>query len=294
MKKNIFLLPVSKSGSSKLLYNNRYNSFCFQNEPGSMYVNDGKVNGADFWGIEKASNNGFLPHYIYITSDEEIKDHAWYYTTRFNIGIAKNEGDSKIERTTNSYKKIILTTDTDLIADGVQAIDDKFLEWFVKNPSCEFVETELLDVSEVLWEEYFKKHGVYPKYPYYEKVIIPQEERKQETVKVPCSLCDGTGETVFSGTYTTQRKCDLCNGEKYWDKKVLVESPHESKQETLKAATYILQNSTYGAMGKDIEEGVKCQAERMYSEEEVLQLLNDIRGENPIDVDNWFEQNKKK
>ena len=27
-------------------------------------------------------------------------------------------------------KKIILTTDTDLIADGVQAIDDNFLEWF--------------------------------------------------------------------------------------------------------------------------------------------------------------------
>ena len=37
-------------------------------------------------------------------------------------------------------KKIILTTDQDLIKDGVQAIDDEFLEWFVKNPNCEFVE----------------------------------------------------------------------------------------------------------------------------------------------------------
>ena len=37
-------------------------------------------------------------------------------------------------------KKIILTTDQDLIKDGVQAIDDDFLEWFVKNPSCEVVD----------------------------------------------------------------------------------------------------------------------------------------------------------
>ena len=36
-------------------------------------------------------------------------------------------------------KKIILTTNQDLIKDGVQAIDDEFLEWFVKNPSCEEV-----------------------------------------------------------------------------------------------------------------------------------------------------------
>ncbi len=40
---------------------------------------------------------------------------------------------------TKKFKKIILTTDQDLIKDGVQAIDDEFLEWFVKNPSCEYV-----------------------------------------------------------------------------------------------------------------------------------------------------------
>jgi hypothetical protein len=30
-------------------------------------------------------------------------------------------------------QKIILTTDLDLIKDGVQSIDNEFLEWFVKN-----------------------------------------------------------------------------------------------------------------------------------------------------------------
>jgi hypothetical protein len=55
-----------------------------------------------------------------------------------------------------------------LIKDGVQSIDDEFLEWFVKNPSCEFVEVDKnwnypLDKS---WE--------------YKLRIIPKEEPKQE------------------------------------------------------------------------------------------------------------------
>jgi hypothetical protein len=37
-------------------------------------------------------------------------------------------------------KKIILTTDQDLIAEGIQPIDDTFLQWFVNNSSCEFVD----------------------------------------------------------------------------------------------------------------------------------------------------------
>ncbi len=70
--------------------------------------------------------------HIYITSDEEIKEGDWFYNPKFNeIGINYNP---------DSCKKIILTTDQDLINDGVQSIDDEFLKWFIKNPSCEFVE----------------------------------------------------------------------------------------------------------------------------------------------------------
>ncbi len=75
---------------------------------------------------------------IYITSDEEIKEGDWCFDIELNkiekcqySGIFKN------------WKKIILTTDQDLIADGVQAIDDEFLEWFVKNPSCEKISFEV-------------------------------------------------------------------------------------------------------------------------------------------------------
>jgi hypothetical protein len=39
----------------------------------------------------------------------------------------------KIIKCLKVAKKIILTTDLDLIKDGVQSIDNEFLEWFVKN-----------------------------------------------------------------------------------------------------------------------------------------------------------------
>ena len=73
-------------------------------------------------------------HNIYITSDEEIKEGGWHYNLALNI----------VEKTTNFdngvlQEKIILTTDQDLIADGVQEIDDKFLEWFCsKNGKVDF------------------------------------------------------------------------------------------------------------------------------------------------------------
>jgi uncharacterized protein YutD len=45
---------------------------------------------------------------------------------------------------------------------------------------------------------------------------------------------------------------------------------------------------------KSFIEGAKYQQERSYSEEEVKTLLLDCRSENPIDVNKWFEQFKKK
>ena len=94
--------------------------------------------------------------HIYITSDKELKMGDWVYSVRHFVG--------KFGFFENSYqnecKKIILTTDQNLINDGVQAIDDDFLEWFVKNPSCESVEVN--------------RDWGYP------KIIIPSEENSIE------------------------------------------------------------------------------------------------------------------
>ena len=73
---------------------------------------------------------------IFITSDEEKpKDGDYMFFDGVVLKLGKKENPKNRE-------KIILTTDQDLIKDGVQAIDDEFLEWFVKNTSCDYIEIE--------------------------------------------------------------------------------------------------------------------------------------------------------
>lgn len=85
--------------------------------------------------------------HIYITNDEEIKQGDWCINLNSLYNhkeLCRIDNQLELERyakkTSNKCKKIILTTDADLIKDGVQTIPDEFLEWFVKNPSCEYVE----------------------------------------------------------------------------------------------------------------------------------------------------------
>ena len=70
------------------------------------------------------------------------------------------------------------------------------------------------------------------------------------------------------------------------------------KQETLEEAAILnCQSITHPYCDREklmFIKGAKWQEERMYNEEEVLSILNDFIGENPIDVDRWFEQFKKK
>jgi hypothetical protein len=116
--------------------------------------------------------------HIYITNDEDIKVDNWYIEhtqikpNRFEV--FKAEIDDSIENS----KKIILATDPKLIADGVQIIDDEFLEWFVNNPSCEFVEVinDTYTVGEMSKLPLGTRNHEY-------KLIIPQEEPTQETLE---------------------------------------------------------------------------------------------------------------
>jgi hypothetical protein len=142
--KNIHLLPTDKARlyiHQGKLYDNKK----------TMHIPDGKQ----------------IPHHIYITSDEEIKEGDWviYKNNFFKI----ENGDNELFHLS---KKIILTDNKDLIKDNVQAIDDTFLEWFVKNPSCE----EIRVLNKV---DFFSK--VNDKLIY--KIIIPQEEPKKETLE---------------------------------------------------------------------------------------------------------------
>jgi len=207
---------------------------------------------------------------VYITADEEIKEGDWHLNivtnkiSKYNIGL--------LNPNRSNYKKIILTTDQDLIADGVQAIADTFLEWFVKNPSCEFVEINKEYLSNTgEWKEVLlpSEWEVDTKFRY--KIIIPQEEPKQELLP----------EFTIS-------------------KDIFDKISDLPKQETLEEAAYRLSAEKFepkhiGFM-LGVIEGAKWQAERTYSEEEAIQLLIKFNQEiqEVEDVRGWFEQFKKK
>jgi hypothetical protein len=106
---------------------------------------------------------------IYITSDEEIKEGDWCYDDFLKSVFQANSIMGV--KTQNTSKKIILTTDQDLIKDGVQDIDDEFLEWFIKNPSCEEGEVDKN------WNYPLDKRWEY-------KIIIPKEEQKQHLIDI--------------------------------------------------------------------------------------------------------------
>ncbi len=120
--------------------------------------------------------------HIYITSDEEIKEgvNQWYLD-KFLNKPRKSGGSQYGEK----QDVIILTTDPQLIKDCVQAIDDEFLEWFVKNPSCDCVKTDLVPVNEFGSEITVGGYG-FDKFKY--KIIIPGEEPKDVVLGYKTSI----------------------------------------------------------------------------------------------------------
>jgi hypothetical protein len=130
---------------------------------------------------------------IYITSDEEIKEGDWYLIEFNGLKITQCTSTEELISIEgrNDCKKIILTTDQDLIKDGVQAIDDEFLQWFVKNPSCE--EVEIYEVGGKLFAE----------------PIIPKEEPKQETL-------EEAAEKHFRSCWKTFNEIDYLNFGAKW------------------------------------------------------------------------------
>jgi hypothetical protein len=147
--KNLHLLPTEKP--SRLRYN-LSNQLVLTKE--SYRVNYG----------EEANQH------IYITSDEEIK------VGEYVIDLENNEVFISLGKmgVNNYIKKIILTTDQDLIKDGVQAIDDEFLEWFVKNPKCESIEVKHFGTC--CGNQSITQCINCEKYTPIYKIIIPQED----------------------------------------------------------------------------------------------------------------------
>jgi hypothetical protein len=158
-------------------------------KPSRLYLGN---NGNFVFGMMQTSiqskNDDFTNQNIYITNSEEIKKGDWFITTDTNE-IHKSDW---IKFDFDNGKKIILTTDDQLIKDGIQAIDDEFLEWFIKNQSYEEIKVEHNFIDFVM-NDY--------------KIIIPQEEPKQENCCTPigqikryvdCVGCDREPKKVLT------------------------------------------------------------------------------------------------
>jgi hypothetical protein len=181
---------------------------------------------------------------IYITSEDATLAGDWCFAVLSKQVFENVNPNLKSE----DKRKIILTTDQDLIKDGVQAIDDEFLKWFVKNPSCEEVEVENK------WEGNgsmfgFKMGNDSSDGDYVYKIIIPKEEPKTNLEKLPFpELIKEFAE--------------------YYKNIPLIE---ESKQETLEEAAERFVNTTRLKNPKSLFcEGAKWQQERMYSDEKII------------------------
>ena len=105
---------------------------------------------------------------IYITSDEVIKEGDLCINIAHKLIVTSTDSDWSNTNHTN-LKKIILTTDQYLIKDGVQSIDDEFLEWFIKNQICERVSITIRSA----WLENGLIIDFY-------KITIPTKEPNQE------------------------------------------------------------------------------------------------------------------
>ena len=166
--KNIHVLPTEK--------------------PSRLFVTDGKL--FNYHKPQKGDGIKIINQNIYITSDEEIeKDYVIAYGVVIKVMMFDKEtlyfvNGTKAKR--EQCKKIIITTDQDLIKDGVQAIDDDFLEWFVKNPSCESamfcrfhgINTSIAEVNAISGDGSLNWEGKNDLRDY--KIIILKEEPKQE------------------------------------------------------------------------------------------------------------------
>jgi hypothetical protein len=219
---------------------------------------------------------------IYITSYEEIKEGDWIYNiVSKNIFKASKQlidliNDPNVTLTTN--KKIILTTDQELIKDGVQAIDDEFLEWFVNNPTCKRVEVE----SMVNMIQFTPREFIY-------KIIIPKEEAKPIHQQIIDAVGGKEAFMELAGLKYKQK-----TPEEAADKWVFETNGHKWSNNNNEAG------DNFGSFIAGFKEAEKT----LYSGEEVIKLLiyckNRFGGSGLEDytsdseVIEWFEQIKNK
>jgi hypothetical protein len=282
--KNIFLIPTDKPS--------RLGQSVFDN---SFHYNP------NFYELEEKR---VIPQNIYITSNEEIKESDWFIcgneilkcTETYSLTSTSYVKCKKGDCSSEICKKIILTTDPSL--DDIQPIPDEFLEWFVKNPSCESVELEK-------WTDYKFENDKEVVF-FNHKIIIPKEEPKQREM----FLMNAT--TVIDTRKPKQEPLEehylsipkplvdvsrmkVDNHPDIDNKKTLEEATRKylkNCKEAIHDNIMFIQGSNFGAKWQQEQD------KKLYSEEDMKQFglylgdnLKKLKGKS---IDEIFEQFKKK
>ena len=275
---------------------------------------------------ELYENTHNINKHIYITSDEEINKDTkicWCIDISCNkLVLCQGVLPSYHYK---HYKKIIMTTDKSINVlcgcgkncgakeSGVQPIPDEFLEWFVKNPSCEEVEVEktyvtnsglgyreyavldsnfkVIEINANIPQTLYYLGKITALYPYeYDinyKIIIPKEEHKQG------SIVEAVKEIISN---QLQQVEELRQETLEKDAKDFIEN-------TMKFSFTSNDTKTQAnRMLKCVEFGAKWQQEQsknLYNEEEVHAIIESYQNNvennpNHITYDKWFEKLKKK
>ena len=224
-------------------------------------------------GIGKYANTEFYQfNHIYITYDEEIKeDYVIAYCVVIKVMMFDKDtlffiNGTKVKR--NDCKKIILTTDPKLIADGVQPIFGDFLKWFVKNPSCDEVKVESFEVEDYIGGS---GHTAYPTFHNEYKIIIPKEKLYR------LEYNNGTG---IIGTEMSLKE----EPKQLTDLEIAIKLEEIGKQETFVdvAERLVKSHPDFEVEGMSeyqngrfngIIEGIRYQQERSYSDEEIRKFM---------------------
>ena len=227
---------------------------------------------------------------IYITSDEEIKK-GYYLDLTHNI-IMKSVFYSSSDK---NCKKIILTTDPELIADGVQAIPDEFLEWFVAKANDSGKPIDIVEVEKEIYEEIVGDD--FQKNVNYYAIIIPKEDLSY-TTKMGINVSDEMVRAVmipkdFFGKEEPKQETLEETAERISPIQQVINFITENFQKEGEARQLSMDLLKKWCEVKLLNEESKWQQERSYSEEDLRDAFFSFPDEWAT-FEEWFKQFKKK
>jgi hypothetical protein len=230
--------------------------------------------------------------HLYITNDERIELGDWFY-----------DDDGELFKVTSTYvidpntwkdnKKIVLTTDQDLIDDGVQAITNTFAEWFVANPGCKEVEVKKLYKNG--YGNWYKDDSHFMASETNYKIILPKEENnsKINLVEIPQEQLEKERNPNYEYFSIDEPKTNLDRlpfPELVEDLDKHYEKEPTTTSDLIDGAMWELPIDDKIKVWKLIEQLVKEETSTLYTEEQVIKIIDKVSP-------NWYkcytEEDKK-